>query len=84
MCCIVLYYVAMLYCRPWQNCIRVILNRPDFNQRFVRTREKWHEDDEFLESGDQRLPLDLLASQEVEAIFSQHVNALIAEVKRQE
>ena len=79
-------YIACLlfFCRPWNTCIRVILSRPDFHQRFVRTRDKWLDDDEFLESGDTRLPLDLLASQEVEAIFTQHVNTLIAEVKRQE
>ena len=74
----------LFFCRPWNTCIRVILSRPDFHQRFVRTRDKWLDDDEFLESGDTRLPLDLLASQEVEAIFTQHVNTLIAEVKRQE
>lgn len=64
--------------------MRVVVQRPDYNQRFVNTREQWFDDDMFLESNDQRLPLDLFASQEVEAIFSQHVKALQAEVKRQE
>lgn len=73
-----------VFSRSWPNCLRMITERRDFNQRFVTTREQWYDDDMFLDSGDDRMPLDLLASLEVEAIFTQHINALTAEVQRQE
>ena len=76
--------VAAFCLRGWTSCVRLVMQSPDFNKKFVNTREHWSDDDEFLESGDQRLPLSLFASQEVEAIFSQHIKALQAEVKRQE
>lgn len=61
-----------------------LVRRPDFNQRFAQTRGKWSEDDVFLDSGDNRMPFDLMASQEVEAIFTQHHQALQAELQRQQ
>ena len=64
--------------------MEVIGGSADFKQRFVQTLKRWSDDDQFLESGDQRMPLDLMESQEVEAIFSQHVKALHAELQRQE
>lgn len=64
--------------------MRLVFQRPSFQQKFVSLKVRWTDDDDFLESGDKRIPVDLFGSQEVEAIFSQHVKALQAEVQRQE
>ncbi|GAB6029022.1 hypothetical protein CHUAL_004810 [Chamberlinius hualienensis] len=66
----------------WLEVRSQLKEHPDFNEHFVECPDDtpW-EDSDISESGDRRIPYDLLDSPEAETLFRNHLNALRAKQK---